>query len=177
MNRMKKVVLMNFVFVMMLSLLPVLSLVLFGGSSSQVSALASQSDLSLRSGRQRIVTVTVPGTGEREVMTEADYLCGVVAANMPVEYDDEAIKAQAVASYTLMKYRRLHGTPEEQQSFITKKQMKQKWGKDFNKNYARLRTLVRSVYGKYIIYGEEPILAAYHEFSCGMTEYGADVCL
>ena len=164
-----------YLFVLLLSVIPVISLGIFGGSESPVSTLVSQSRLSIRSGGRRTVTVRNPETGEREVMSEVDYLCGVVASQMPVEYDDEAIKAQTVASYTLLKYRRIHGTPEEEQSFITKKEMRQKWGRDYRKNYSRLRTLVNSVYGKYIAYDGEPILAAYHEFSCGMTEYGGNV--
>ena len=34
---------------------------------------------------------------------------------------------------------------------------------------------MNSVYGEYIAYKGEPILAAYHDFSCGMTEDGVNV--
>ena len=116
MKRIKKIWLISFLFVIMLSFFPVASSLMFGARESYVSALVSQSSLSLVSGRIHTVTVQNPVTGDREVMSERDYLCGIVASQMPIEYDDEAIKAQAVASYTLIKYRRIYGTPAEAQS-------------------------------------------------------------
>ena len=175
MKRIKKIWLISFLFVIMLSFFPVASSLLFGARESYVSALVSQSSLSLVSGRIHTVTVQNPVTGDREVMSERDYLCGIVASQMPIEYDDEAIKAQAVASYTLIKYRRIYGTPAEAQSLLSKKELKKKWGEDYVRNYSRLRKLVSSVYGEYIAYHGEPILAAYHDFSCGVTEYGGNV--
>ncbi|MBQ1398241.1 MAG: hypothetical protein IIY89_07080 [Clostridia bacterium] len=114
---------------MILSVVPVVSSLLFGVEEASVSGIVSQSRISLRSGRIRTVTVTDPATGEKEVMSERDYLCGIVASQMPMEYDDEAIKAQAVASYTLMRYRRIFGTPADAQSFLSKKQLRQQWGR------------------------------------------------
>ena len=175
MLRIKKVCLLCFVLVMILSVVPVVSSLLFGVEEASVSGIVSQSRISLRSGRIHTVTVTDPATGEKEVMSERDYLCGIVASQMPMEYDDEAIKAQAVASYTLMRYRRIFGTPADAQSFLSKKQLRQQWGEAFSRNQSRLRTLVNSVYGEYIAYKGEPILAAYHDFSCGMTEDGVNV--
>ena len=173
MERFKNVLLLNFIFVLLLSLIPVASLAASKRNDSPVNALASQSDLSMR--RSRSVTVNDPETGERTVMTEEDYLCGIVAAQMPAEYDDEAIKAQAVASYTLMKYRGKNANQEAEQGFISVKEMKRTWNGDFKKNYTRLKALVHSVYGEYIAYDGQPILAAYHEFSCGRTEYGKNI--
>lgn len=175
MKKTKKVCLLGFLFIILLSVIPVASSLLFGVQESSVSAIVSQSQLSIHADRIRMVTVTDPITGERELMSESDYLCGVVASQMPIEYDDEAIKAQAVASYTLMKYRRIYGTPSEAQSFVSKKRLKSQWGENYRRNYSRLRALVNSVYGEYIAYKGEPILAAYHDFSCGVTEDGGNV--
>ena len=160
---------------MTLTLLPAVSLVWMDGGEMSALKLVSQSRLSLQSEGDPVVTVTIPETGEREVMSEADYLCGVVASQVPPEYDDEAIKAQTVVCYTILKYRRLHGTPGEEQSYLTRQQMKRKWGGDYAKNYSRMKRLVNQVYGEYIAYHREPILAAYHECSCGMTEYGGNI--
>lgn len=175
MNNIKKNSLILFLFVIVLSLFSLVSSLLSRNSKTYVSALVSQSRLSLCRDRIRTVTVKNPVTGESEVMSEADYLCGIVASQMPVEYDDEAIKAQTVASYTLIKYRRLYGTPAEEQSFLTKEDLKKKWGNDYSKNYSRYRRLVYSVYGEYIAYNGKPVLAAYHDFSCGVTECGGNV--
>ena len=99
MLRMKKVCLLCFAFVMILSVVPVVSSLLFGVEEASVSGIVSQSRISLRSGRIRTVTVTDPATGEKEVMSERDYLCGIVASQMPMEYDDEVLRRTRRAFY------------------------------------------------------------------------------
>jgi SpoIID/LytB domain len=174
MIKLKKVMILSIIFVLTLLLLPAASLALFDRDEKPVAKLVSQSCLSFGSEGSHSVTVTVPETGERETMSETEYLCGVVASQMPPDYDDEAIKAQAVASYSVLKYRKLHGETEAQ-SFITKKQMKQKWGKDYAGNYSRIKELVGQVNGEYLAYKGKPILAAYHEISSGVTERGENI--
>lgn len=51
------------------------------------------------------ITVLFHETGEIKVMPLEEYLVGVVAAEMPAEFEMEALKAQAVAArtYTLKK--------------------------------------------------------------------------
>ena len=175
MARLKKVIALFVLFTVTLTLLPAVSLAMFDVKDNSIGRLLSQCSLSLRSERNPVVTVTVPETGERKVVSEAEFLCGIVASQMPPEYDDEAIKAQAVVSYTLLQYRRRHGFPQEEQSFLTGEQMKQKWGSNYTQTYSRIERLVGQVYGEYIAYEGEPILAAYHEISCGLTEYGGNI--
>ena len=175
MGKMKKVLFFCTAFTLMLILLPAASLAMFDGDDKPVARLVSQSCLSLGTESSQTVTVIIPETGESKVMREADYLCGIVASQMPAEYDDEAIKAQTVVSYTLLKYRRLHGIPAEEQSFISQKQMKQKWGKEYAGQYSRIKRLVDQVYGECLTYDGEPILAAYCEASCGVTECGRNI--
>ena len=66
-----------------------------------------------------------------------DYVFGVVAAEMPALYHEEAIKAQAVAAYTFACYRKAADTnkeydisadPETAQCFITLEEAAAKWG-------------------------------------------------
>ena len=68
MKRIKKIWLISFLFVIMLSVFPVASSLMFGARESYVSALVSQSSLSLASGRIHTVTVEDPVTGDREVI-------------------------------------------------------------------------------------------------------------
>lgn len=174
MIKLKKVMILSVAFAMTLILLPIASLALLDGDEKPVARLVSQSCLSFGREGSQSVTVTFPDTGVRETMSETEYLCGVVASQMPPEYDDEAIKAQAVVSYSILKYRRQYGAAEEQ-SFITKKQMKHKWGKNYTRNYSRLKELIHQVMGEYLTYHGEPVLAAYHEISSGRTESGENI--
>lgn len=115
------------------------------------------------------------------VLSNYDYICGVVAAEMPLSYHEEALKAQAVAAYTYADRQRsisrsegndydITTSPSINQSYITVSEMKKKWGKDFDKYYSKLKNVVSSVEGQRILYDGEPILAAYHAISSGITE-------
>ena len=65
MKKTKKVCLLGFLFIILLSVIPVASSLLFGVRESSVSAIVSQSQLSIHADRIRMVTVTDPITGER----------------------------------------------------------------------------------------------------------------
>ncbi len=175
MNKLRKTANIWFIFVMTFALLPVASLLLFDREDHSIGELFSHSIKCLESGRQTVVTVQLPDAGGRAFMSEAEYICGVVACVMPVEYEDEALKAQAVASYTLLQYSGKTAASTDTQPFLTKAQMRKQWGRDYQTNYTRLKALVDSVAGEYLTFDGEPVLAAYHSMSCGMTEYGANV--
>ena len=76
-----------------------------------------------------------------------EYVCGSVAAEMPLAYNEEAIKAQAVACYTNALRQKAEGGVEKgditdntavHQGYIDKEQRKEKWGKDFEKYEKKL---------------------------------------
>ncbi len=51
-------------------------------------------------------------TGQTVTLPLREYLIGAVAAEMPVSWPDEALKAQAVAAHSYALYRRDHSTEE-----------------------------------------------------------------
>lgn len=116
-----------------------------------------------------------------------DYIYGAVAAEMPVSFHDEAIKAQAVACYTFTLWIKnnadnpseelsdVSDDPKKHQGYLDKQQMKDLWGDDFDRNYNRIKKLVDSVYGEYISYNNEPIMAVFHSLSPGCTADVSDV--
>ena len=56
------------------------------------------------SAEKETVTLTVSSTGKITEMSAEDYVYGAVCAEMPASFHKEALKAQAVASYTYMKW-------------------------------------------------------------------------
>lgn len=106
------------------------------------------------------------------------YIIGVVAAEMPVSFEKEALKAQAVAARTYA-YRQVGNSeikPENiGQAFITVDEMKRNWGNNFEKNYKKVSGAVNDTKNEIMIYGGEPILAAFHSTSGGMTESSENV--
>ncbi|HCC35205.1 MAG TPA: stage II sporulation protein D [Ruminococcaceae bacterium] len=123
-------------------------------------------------------------------LSAQEYLFGVIACEIPPDYPDEAIKAQAVAAYTSACYqkKRQRGNPSEElkgadlsdnpsthQGYITKEQAKEKWGEKYEEHAARITALIESVKNKALVYEGGIINAAYYAISSGKTESAAAV--
>ena len=109
-----------------------------------------------------------------------EYVCGSVAAEMPLSYQEEALKAQAIACYTnALRLKSLsennsdyHITDDSSihQGYLSKEQRKEKWGEDFSKYENKLETIVKAIENLAIYYDDELCIAAFHAISCGKTE-------
>ena len=111
-----------------------------------------------------------------------DYIIGVVAAEMPALFADEALKAQAVAArtYAVNQMQNSNLTIEQMidsggQAYITQEEMHTKWGTSFEQYYNKIETAVLSTQGEIMVYNDEPILAVFHAISCGKTEEAENV--
>lgn len=116
-----------------------------------------------------------------------DYIIGVVAAEMPVEFHSEALSAGAVAAATLARKKLMSGSDEElsgavistdptkHQAYMTKEDMKNKWGNDFDKYYKKLTEAVDKAIDYSIVYEGELIVAVYHAISPGKTENAENI--
>ncbi len=134
-----------------------------------------------------LIPVLVDDTVERLPLTQ--YLCGVVAAEMPASYDPEALKAQAVAACSYMVYRAENdpdtpahkgawvcNDPSHCKGYLTQAQMKQTWGEDdYAVYHAKIAAAVGAVAGQILTYEGEPVNAVFHAVSAGVTEKAADV--
>ena len=110
-------------------------------------------------------------------MNLEEYLIGVVAAEMPALFHEEALKAQAVAarSYALYKINNTSKnydlvTDVTNQSYITIDEMKSKWNSDFEKYYQKISQCVKDTKDEVIYYNNEIIEAFYFSMSNGYTE-------
>ena len=123
-------------------------------------------------------------TKEINVISAKDYIYGVVASEMPALYEEEALKAQAVASYTYACYKKNRNKDKEyyltddftiDQCFQNEENLKEKWGENFNKYISKIKAVVNAVEGEMLTYRDEPILAVYHALSSGYTYSAKDV--
>ena len=123
-------------------------------------------------------------TQKIEKVSVKDYLFGVVAAEMPVLYDQEALKAQAVAAYTFALYRKNENTDKEydltnnhlsDQSYITKDEAQSRWGDKASEYTEKINKVLKDVEYYAITYNNAPILAVYHSISYGKTENAENV--
>lgn len=124
-------------------------------------------------------------------MNLEEYLKGVVAAEMPAEFDLEALKAQAVAARTYAaRNMRMYGgpgstphpeadistDPKEGQAWLGEEALKNKWGTfNYSRYWAKISRAVEETRGIVLIYNGEIINALFHSTSGGQTEDPGEV--
>ncbi len=116
---------------------------------------------------------------------EKKLLCGTVASEMPARFESEALKAQAVASYTYFCHLRetkpknqnydFKINPQKRINFITKEQMQKNWGSNFSKYNKKIKNAINEVFPKRLTYKGKPIFASCHAMSSGITEKSSDI--
>ncbi len=115
-----------------------------------------------------------------------EYLVGVVAAEINAAYHEEAIKAQTIASHTLLLYVKEHrseglngadisDSSATHQGYLSIDDQKKKWGDSFEKYHKKIEKCVEEVIDLTLQYNGEYINAAFHAISNGKTENCADV--
>lgn len=115
-----------------------------------------------------------------------EYLYGVVAAEMPVSYELDALKAQAIVARTYTIYKIKNKGKHENadicdsslccQAWISKENRMARWEMDKKEEYWKKIVLaVDSTAGKYITYKGEVINALFHSNSGGKTEFAINV--
>ena len=121
------------------------------------------------------ITVMASDTGAMQKIGMREYLIGCVAAEMPANYHPEALKAQAVASYSYAKRMTensseyISDSPSTHQGYVNRQMRIQKWGDSFEENEKKISEAVDAVLGKRLIYNGETALAVYHSISSGQT--------
>ena len=130
------------------------------------------------------VTVFLTSKSETVNLETLDYLVGTVSAEMPASFHIEALKAQAVASYSYLMWLRessdnpeydITSDPKTHQGYLTEDEIKEKWGDKYESYRNKIEEAVSAVYGEYMTYKGEPALALFHAISPGMTQDSKDV--
>ena len=71
-----------------------------------------------------------------------EYLLGVVAGEMPANFEKEALKAQVVASRTYVYNRNLSvDNTTNTQVYLDDSEMKKKWGDNYNEYYEKIKSI------------------------------------
>ena len=113
----------------------------------------------------------------REIPVE-EYAIGILAREIPVTYEKEALEAQAVMLRTRM-YKQI--TEEGKTSIFTdkyfeEKEMRKQWGRVKYEEYrAALRDVWQATEGQVLTYGDVLITTPFHQLSNGRTRSGNEV--
>lgn len=116
-------------------------------------------------------------TGEIKNIELEDYIVGVVAGEMPASFNEEALKAQAIASrtYAMYKMKNSNGTydlvtDKTNQVYITEDKMKKLWQENFDYYFEKIKKAVYDTKDLIMTYNGNVILSMYFARSNGKTE-------
>ncbi len=124
-------------------------------------------------------------TGKVEQVNIDDYLCNVVSAEMPADYEIEALKAQAVVARTYTIYKINNKKHENAdicddstccQAWVDKETRFSRWEESKREsNWEKIQKCVQETQGQIITYQNQPINAFFHANSGGKTELPVNV--
>ena len=126
-------------------------------------------------------------TNEIEEISLDEYLYGVVAGEIPAEYNIEALKAQAVSARTYTIYQIINSKGKHEdadicdnyaccQAWISKDDRLERWEEEKKEEYwNKITEAVDSTSEQIITYDGKPIDAFFHSNSGGITETAANV--
>ena len=121
--------------------------------------------------------------GNVETIYLEDYLIGVVPSESPLYFEDEALKAQAVAARTYA-LKQMENNSDNyydvtddtySQVYSDLDTLRYRWGDYFDQNYTRIKNIVDSTKGEYVSYNDDYIYAFFFSTSNGYTEDNKDV--
>ena len=99
---------------------------------------------------------------------EEEYLAGIVAEQIALDSQPEAIKAQAVIARTSLVC--ALENDEELPASMSREEMLSLWGQNgFEQNYRVLDEALAATQGEILVWKEKPIQAAFHAVSAGKT--------
>lgn len=174
------------IFVTLLLPLAIVWLVGAGNKVFDGEGKAAQENLTER----RTVQVYVADKQKVEEMDINEYLKCVVAAEMPADFEEEALKAQAVAARTYL-YAHIeeaekgnvteshNGAPictdsKHCQAYISEEKRRESWD-DADNKWNKISKAVEDTTGQIMTYNGEIISAVFHSTSSGTTEAAVDV--
>jgi stage II sporulation protein D len=155
-------------------LIPVL-FVDFQKDTGQVNALSSSVDQNQADDSPIQINVKLSNPQKTIKVPLEDYIRGVVASEMPVEFESESLQAQALAARTYI-YSRVKNNEAtvtdtvKDQVYATDEKLKERWKEHYQVNMQKVNAAVQATKGKVITYQDKPIYAAFFSTSNGYTE-------
>ena len=114
---------------------------------------------------------------EGEPVDAEQFLIYVIASQIPSDYEEEALKAQAVVSRSAL-YRSLeNGVKKAEEtglSYVTLKQMKELWQGGFSEQYERIEQAVAQTACTTMIFDGQLTEGFFHRASAGKTRSGGE---
>ncbi|MBO6140798.1 MAG: stage II sporulation protein D [Ruminococcus sp.] len=168
------------IFILFMTLIPMIA-ILSGEKPQKIGSTVLKSTL------PEIKTVKILDTqgGNIIELPIREYLIGAVAAQMPYEYEEEALKCQAVLAHTYIISRRIaeQESPTKEllgadisldkklyQPYFSDKDIESFYGEKAAEAKKKIAKCVDDVKDIIAVYNSKPIVSAFHGISSGFTE-------
>lgn len=113
-------------------------------------------------------TATVPKS------EESSKIAGILASQVPVNVEEEALKAQAVIVRTQLAWCKEH--EEEEPKSLSKKEMEQLWGQEkYYEFYEKMIRAAQETDGQVMTFDKKVINPSFHKVSAGTTRDGSQI--
>lgn len=159
----------------LLLIVVVLSVIAISGSKKETTYFNNAKKEEVREEIKLALKDTL--TGEIKNIELEDYIVGVVAGEMPASFNEEALKAQAIAArtYAMYKMKNSNGTydlvtDKTNQVYITEDKMKSLWQENFDYYFEKIKKAVYDTKDLIMTYNGDIILSLYFARSNGKTE-------
>lgn len=196
---MKRVTILFFIFIILVFLIPSLFAKPLDYSKAEAKELDIQEDESINKTNinnlnkepydykeYSTIKLLHKDTNEVEEINLDEYLLGVVSAEMPATFHQEALNAQSIVARTYTLYSIKNSKKHENadlcdksnccQAWITKENRLARWDENLREeNWEKIENAVYTTKGKIITYNGEVIDAFFHSNSGGLTETPAGV--
>lgn len=154
--------------------------------TEETGNLKTEEEQNYNYGNYKTIKLLHSSTQEVEELDLDTYLLGVVSAEMPANFEQEALNAQAICARTYTIYKIANGSKHENadicddsgccQAWISKEDRLEKWNEEErNNNWTKIETAVNTTKGKIITYEGKPINAFFHSNSGGATDTASSV--
>ena len=148
-----------------------------------ISVFLKEEEIQFEFTNNMIVRVFRDNTKQIELVPFEEYVTGVLAGEMPVTFNMEALKAQAVAArtYVMKKMEKMVNNEYDiidtvaNQVYLDDNYLKSVWKGEYVSKINKLKTAVIETEGQYLTYNNKIIEAFFFSTSVGMTENSEDV--
>ena len=148
-----------------------------------VNLFIKKDDIIFNYTSNKVVRVKKEDTSEIIKVPLEEYVYGVVSSEMPASFNEEALKAQAVASRTYVMYAMENSRNRDfdvydsvnSQVYNSEDNLKEFWGDKYGEYSNKIKKVIIDTKGEYITYNDEIIEAFFFSTSTGYTENSEEV--
>ncbi len=148
-----------------------------------VTIFIRDDDITFNFSQNSTVRVYRESTQDIDIVPIEEYVIGVVAGEMPIDFELEALKAQAVAarSYVMIQMERNINNNYDvvdnvtNQVYLDSNYLMSVWKESYTNNISKIKLAVLSTKGEYISYNGKVAEALFFSTSPGYTENSEDV--